>query len=80
MTVQVGDRIEGVVNQYGQDFTFVSGVVTRVTKSEDIEVLPDSYENPHNWSREQGSWIIMSWNYRVVVPAASLKDYEELFL
>lgn len=59
MTVQVGDRIEGVNNQYGQDFSFISGVVTKVFESGDIDVLPDSYENPYSWP-EEGSWILMS--------------------
>jgi len=79
MTVQVGDRVEGLSNQYGQDFSFISGVVTKVFESEDIDVLPDSYENPYSWP-EEGTWTIVSWNYRVVGPAASLKEYEKLFL
>ena len=79
MTVQVGDRIEGVNNQYGQDFSFISGVVIKVFESGDIDVLPDSYENPYSWP-EEGTWTIMSWNYRVVGPAASCRAYEELLL
>lgn len=79
MTVQVGDRIEGINNQYEQDYTFISGVVTEVHWGGDVEVLPDSYENPYRWT-EGGTWTVCHWNYRVVGPAASSKEYLELFL
>lgn len=79
MIVQVGDRVEGISNKHGQDFTWISGVVARVFDSEDIEVTPDSYENPYSWPQE-GTWTVMSWNYIVVGPAASSKEYLELFL
>lgn len=79
MTVQVGDRIEGINNQYEQDYTFISGVVTEVSEDGDVSIIPDSYENPYAWTKE-GTWMVCSWNYKVVGPATSSKEYLELFL